>query len=251
MLFESYMHRHSIFATLTYADEELPDNETLDKRDAQLFLKRLRNRLVREDDPRTFRYFLAGEYGDRFGRPHYHAILFGLSLLDAEVVQAAWEKGYTSVSEATAGRMAYTAKYLQKKLINGREAKYEDGRCNEFALMSRNKGLGSAFIETMAQSLKSQADNPDVSLAGLARVDGRKYPLDRYGRNLLLTSLVDLGVPREDAERLVKRKDREGHPEDGTTGESRAQSKMDRQNRYQRNNRGREEIKRTRSDRVH
>ena len=61
----------SSFVTLTYADAPV----SLSKRDCQLFLKRLRKRCG------SFRYYLAGEYGEESGRPHYHACIFGLDFL--------------------------------------------------------------------------------------------------------------------------------------------------------------------------
>lgn len=247
MMFESKLHAHSIFVTLTY--EDLPDNAEINKRDAQLFLKRLRKRLAGENNPRKARYFLCGEYGGERGRPHYHAVIFGLSVLDTPLVEASWQRGFVQVSELTPGRMAYTAKYLHKAVLGKRER--EDGRCKEFALMSRRPGLGSAFITALAQGIKRQADNPDVSLAGLARMDGRTYPIDRYGRNLLQSALVDMGVPWRDAERLVVGSAGEGTTEDGQGSLARAQKKMDRQDRYERQARGREKVLRGSSTRVH
>lgn len=246
MLFESYMHPYTSFATLTYAPEHLPKDNSVDVREAQLFLKRLRNRLAREDG-RSFRYFLCGEYGDseKFtGRAHYHAILYGVSVLDHEHLVKAWDQGIVTLSEANRDRMAYTAGYVQKKLIKKDVTHYPDGRRNEFAVMSRNPGLGRTFIEKMAKGLISSADNEDVSLAGLVRMDGRKYPLDRYGRNLLITELVDMGVPWRNAERLILGPERKGHTEDGSTAHSRHQIKMERQNKFLRQRASREKVKR-------
>ena len=42
MLHELNYHDDAVFLTLTYSDEYLPDNNTLVKRDLQLFIKRLR-----------------------------------------------------------------------------------------------------------------------------------------------------------------------------------------------------------------
>jgi len=70
------------FATLTYAEENLTWGEeepTLIKRDAQLFLKRLR-KLENGSKKGKIKYYLAGEYGTTFKRPHYHAIIFGCPL---------------------------------------------------------------------------------------------------------------------------------------------------------------------------
>ena len=74
MMLELDHSKTAIFATLTYSPDFVPismldDNDecifTLDKRDVQLFLKRLRKRF----EPREIRYFLSGEYGDTTQRP--------------------------------------------------------------------------------------------------------------------------------------------------------------------------------------
>lgn len=45
-------------------------SHSLNKRDVQLFLKRLRNAGFH------FQYFGCGEYGDLSARPHYHLLIF-------------------------------------------------------------------------------------------------------------------------------------------------------------------------------
>lgn len=244
MMFESYLHQSSVFVTLTYANE--PSEGSLEIRDAQLFLKRLRKRLAGENRPRRIRYFLCGEYGTEKGRPHYHAILFGLSTADTEIIEKAWGMGYVTVSEVTRGRIAYTAKYVQKALL-GKNKHYEDGRRSEFALMSRRPGLGHDFIEAMAHGLKRQADNPDVCLQGLARVDGRKYPIDRYGRNLLQQALVDMGVDWRKARNLVVGT----HLGRGSKTPEEGMAALERQSKFIRQTEGRESVSRYGSNRVH
>lgn len=257
MLFESYGYSDNLFVTLTYDQESVPYVEgdstrlTLRPRDVELFFKRFRERLARKDNDRKIRYFVSGEYGDTFGRPHYHAILFGCSMLDAPEIMAAWQNGSVHCGPANTSRIRYTAKYVQKKIINQAAPHYEDGRCSEFARMSRMPGLGSAFITKMAQALKRQAGNPDVSLSGLARVDGRKYPIDRYGRNLLITSLVDMGVPWRDAQRLVNGVEERSASEHPLGRKEEVQQKVVRQNKYRRQAESRAKVYRHGSHRVH
>ena len=74
-MLEVMEHEASCFITLTYNDENLPNPPVVSKREAQLFIKRLRKLLY----PKLFRYYIVGEYGDKSNRPHYHALLFGVS----------------------------------------------------------------------------------------------------------------------------------------------------------------------------
>ena len=78
----------AIFVTLTYDNENVPFTEedefglfgwfSLWKPDLQKFFKRLRKKYKDKE----VRYYAAGEYGSNTFRPHYHAIIFGLSLED-------------------------------------------------------------------------------------------------------------------------------------------------------------------------
>lgn len=203
MIAESYSHAHSVFTTLTYSEEELPENGSLSKRDAQLFLMRLRNELRRKEG-RSFRYYLCGEYGDKTLRPHYHAILFGLSMADMAKIQNCWSKGITQTAEAQAHRFAYTAKYLKKTIIKQGVDKYDDNRCKEFALMSKNPGLGRDTIRRMAGRIcAGLRKKQDLRLNGCMRVNGKKWYFDKYTRSALMSDLVDMGIPEETVTRVV------------------------------------------------
>lgn len=71
LLLEMKSHLHIYFVTLTYSDMDLPPGGSLQKRDLQLFLKRLR-----KNTGLKFKYFACGEYGEKFQRPHYHILIF-------------------------------------------------------------------------------------------------------------------------------------------------------------------------------
>lgn len=84
-------------AILTYDNSHLPTlsdgTPTLSKRDLQLFFKRLRHHYP----DNSLKYFVAGEYGSRRGRPHYHALIFGIPFQDKysviSTIQVAWQLG--------------------------------------------------------------------------------------------------------------------------------------------------------------
>lgn len=143
---ELQQHRSATFTTLTYDDKHLPP--TLSKRDLQLFLKRARKSLGKD---RPVRFFACGEYGEVNHRPHYHAILYGLSERDRDLVESAWGKGRTQTVPAGPASIAYTAGYCAKK-IGWRSASLGetvDMRTGEifihqppFTQMSRRPGIG-------------------------------------------------------------------------------------------------------------
>lgn len=203
MTAELHLHAHTVFTTLTYDEEHLPEDGSVNKRDPQLFLKRLRNELKRKEG-REFRYYLCAEYGDQKARPHYHAVLFGISMADSAKIQDAWRSGITQTSPINDKRIAYVAKYVQKTVIKSGVEFHEDNKRKEFALMSRNPGLGRDFLRAMAIGISRAYKNaPNIRLHGCMRVAGKKYYFDRYSRNLLIGELVDMGIHEEKARELV------------------------------------------------
>jgi hypothetical protein len=136
----------AVFLTLTYDDEHLPINYGLIKEDLQLFFKRLRKYM----HPKKIKYFACGEYGDEWNRPHYHAIVFGLSsnsdVFYAPVkgsknwIMPLWGKGFVVVGNVTYNSARYVAGYVQKKL-DGTYAEKYNGRLPPFQLQSQGLGL--------------------------------------------------------------------------------------------------------------
>ena len=108
ILAEQGMHKKSSFVTLTYDEENLPDRDkykggNLCKEDYQKFLKSLRKRLP----PKSLRYFLVGEYGDKSGRAHYHICLFGLDKSDSKLIKECWNKGFVYIGTLTKDSAQY------------------------------------------------------------------------------------------------------------------------------------------------
>lgn len=154
------MHEANCFVTLTYDDEHLPEDHSLDVKHWQDFAKRLRHHVG------PFRYLHAGEYGDLRGRPHYHACLFGVDfhgerelwrysggnpLYVSPRLQRIWKHGFATIGALTFESAAYVARYCLKK-INGKDADehYTDKstglrRRSEYTTMSRRPGIGAEW----------------------------------------------------------------------------------------------------------
>lgn len=174
MMLELDHSKVAFFLTLTYNDDFVhpsmfnddgfPVSFTLNKRDVQLFMKRLRSYFPDKE----IRYFLAGEYGDRTHRPHYHAIIFGLSLDDFRsygslellsinqngtayfksdwLSECVWKLGFCLLTECSWQTCAYTARYVTKKAKGLTKDFYAAANLvPEFALMSRRPGIGLYF----------------------------------------------------------------------------------------------------------
>lgn len=169
MLHELTQWEGSSFITLTYNDESLPEPAWLDKTTLTLFVKRLRE-LVR---PSTLKYYATGEYGETFGRPHYHLIVFGLAPDNdtRAAIRKTWTLGFSHVGTVTPDSVRYVADYVQKQL-NGPAAQREK-RTQPFAVMST--GIGKQWaIENQAKILEN----------GLS-IKGVPQQLPRYYKDIL------------------------------------------------------------------
>lgn len=209
LMLENYFHEKASFVTLTYSDDMLPFSldglPALCKSDVQLWLKRLRKRL----GDRKIRYYLAGEYGSRTRRPHYHAILFGVGpeQLDPDYVVYAgrsggtkgiekrstllsqtWPYGLVHVGDVRRESIQYVAGYVTKKFT-----KKGDGNVPEFALMSRRPGIGASAVAQITAVL--QRYNLEKETRRELRVDGKTWPLGRFLQGKIAETLgVDFGT---------------------------------------------------------
>ena len=173
LILERASHNKVGFVTLTYENltrkDELSSIYSLKPDDLKNFWKRLRKR-----SGRKFKYFACGEYGGMFGRPHYHAIVFGLSpsFEDRALVDKCWNLGRTQIAPVTLGRIKYVCGYVIKKYskeVNKREY-FEKGLEVPFQRSSRGLGLDYAL-----------AHGDDLSRELSIRLcTGREVPLPRY-----------------------------------------------------------------------
>lgn len=145
------------FVTLTYSQENAPwvsdFQATLVKKDVQDFMKRLRKRC----QPAKIRYYLCGEYGEHYARPHYHVIIFGLSEIDCrELVPACWTFGFVHCGAVTFDSASYVARYCTK-LLTGRAKEWYIDRniIPEFSLMSRRPGIGASWLDKYGDEVKT------------------------------------------------------------------------------------------------
>ena len=160
---EAQLHENNCFITLTYDNTHLPSDGSLHYKDFQLFIKRLRKKF----GIYRIRYYMAGEYGENFGRPHFHACIFGHDFHDKKLwrrsssgsmlyrsqdLELLWPFGYSSIGDVNFESAAYVARYIMKK-VTGHNSKQhytqtdlETGeittRKPEFNKMSLKPGIG-------------------------------------------------------------------------------------------------------------
>mgnify|MGYP000338539478 CR=1 FL=1 len=186
---EAQMHEYNCFITLTYNNDNLPDDLSLRPEDMTKFWKRLRKKYGKR-----IRYFYCGEYGERSGRPHYHAIVFNHAFADqtlwkesngnavyrSKELEVLWPYGFSSIGAVTFESAAYVARYVMKKRTGDGSTAYYDwtdddgvvhSRVPEFARMSRRPGIGAGWLE------KYKAD---VYSGDFCIINGSKIRPPRY-----------------------------------------------------------------------
>lgn len=206
---EKYENNH--FVTLTYDDFHLPQNKSLNKRDVQLFIKKLRRFLDFHGYDKKIKYFCSGEYGDISRRPHYHLILINcdLSFMDykmeyiknenntnyynSELIKKLWTDsngeslGNNIVARVVKESVAYTTKYTLKKQYGDNADIYEKFKIiPEFMICS--KGIGIDFLN---ENIDKLAKSGKMMVS-----DGVNYgtyePLPKYFKKKIKEySLVD------------------------------------------------------------
>lgn len=195
---EAQLYDANTFITLSYDEDNLPGDMSLEYGHVQLWLKRLRKRLKGvtklPDGRRPIRFFLSGEYGPTTGRPHWHAILFNAWFEDSvqlmnksyrsETADKLWSLGNTSLDLVNATTIAYVAGYTQDKLY-GSDA-YEDlvnvrtgeisKRRPPLVSMSRRPGIGAGWYERFASDLFGTSESP----RDIAVIQGRRRKVPSY-----------------------------------------------------------------------
>lgn len=175
--YENLNSESSIFVTLTYDDENVPLTKkqelTLDYEDVKKFMKRLRKKFPDS----SLKYFLCGEYGSHTFRPHYHAIIYNLPLLDNgkdfveyynKILADTWGLGHVTSSVVTDARIGYITKYIIKS--DDDRKKYQETEIKRPKLLV-SRGIGKG-LETRV--------SPQ---SGTIRFFGRSYVVPRYVAN--------------------------------------------------------------------
>lgn len=170
------------FLTLTYEDDYLSYSPSglphLEKRDLQLFFKRLRKENAKHTNA-SIRYFAIGEYGERTERPHYHAIAFNMHPNTVAKLDQIWGCGHHKLGTVTVSSIHYVTGYLLNRYHD-----YGD-RNSPFALQSRHPGIGACYTKTHA-AYNKPTDNPE-HWRNFTKVNGYTNRLPRYYRDRIFT----------------------------------------------------------------
>lgn len=239
---EAEQHEHNYFLTLTYDDMHLPNaadygvdafvdfngelvTSCLDRSHVVDFVKRLRDRVSNEFGVDGLRVFYSGEYGDRYGRPHYHILLMGMPDLskdltflfarqvkgvraeyfNSSLMNSCWHSrhnrstpmGFAVLSDCTPDSIAYTTRYTLKK-----QSSVDMFHVEHKAAAYRNDGLN---VVPLPNYFSGQSRRP-----GIAATVYEQYKEDIAAGRPILTRVGDDVVktaPPDYFDRLFKLED--------------------------------------------
>lgn len=154
---ESKQHQENSFITLTYNQQNLPADASLDVSHFQKFMKRLRKQAKK-----PIRFFHCGEYGPKLQRPHYHALIFGYDFPDkrvhstngigqkvytSEILGQLWPYGFSTIGQVTEQSAQYVARYTLKKVYGDGKDEHYGKKKPEYITMSRRPGIGWSWFQ--------------------------------------------------------------------------------------------------------
>ncbi len=210
---------NSSFITLTYDNDHLPSKflvgnslsgeplygGVLVKKHFQDFMKRLRKKF----SDVKIRFYHCGEYGSKFSRPHYHAIIFNFDFPDKEIfresegrqlfiskdLSSLWPFGFSTIGNVTFDSIAYVARYVTKK-INGSLSENHYKR-----LVVDENGVLLDEIH-LPKEYSTMSNRPGIGLEYYKRYKSEIYPSDfiilQNGRRMRPPKYYDLKFEIED-----------------------------------------------------
>lgn len=195
--------KHAVFVTLTYDDKFLPEGNTLRKEHLQLFFKRLR-----KNSHIKLKYYACGEYGSNegrrssrgvwippkdygtgLGRPHYHAIIFGLGQLQShkEFIKNSWRFCDWSIfnekkafGNVTYDSCRYVTDYIFKKYSGELAKEVYESKGVEVPFKLSSTGLGLRFCLDNGDNIRANG----ITSRGVTIATPR-YFVDKLGIQLL------------------------------------------------------------------
>jgi len=91
--------------------------------------------------------FGCGEYGGKFGRPHYHLIVFSNSQIPREEYEKLWVHGSIDVGTCTPASIAYVCKYSVKKVLGNNAVTYYRETLPEFGIFPKRPAMGKRWFD--------------------------------------------------------------------------------------------------------
>lgn len=171
--YESKINQKKCFITLTYRDNPI----IIVKKDLQDFMKRLRINLKRSGYEKKIRMYGCMEYGERFGRPHAHVIIYGWEdenakylgingrknlYYESEMIKKSWGLGRTSYQKFDQHEVPYISLYETPKENFKKAYKMTREKAKKLSEMSKNHFISNRqrrnFLDELSEINKKLKD---------------------------------------------------------------------------------------------
>lgn len=210
-MLESAEYQDNTFATLTFDEEHLPEDESVDPKHVRKFLRTLERH---SGSDRPIRYYAVGEYGGKYGRPHYHVALFDFATcyrgetdlrrkhccVRCELVKGAWKNGSIHLGRLEPHSAAYLGGYITKRAVDEGDPRLQ-GRHPEFARMSNRPGLGAGSAHYIASTILEH----NIPFVPRSILHGKtEWPLGRYIREKVSEYTEKPVAPAEVAKEMTQ-----------------------------------------------
>lgn len=222
----------SLFLTLTYNDENLPSDFSVNKNHLQNFLKKLRHWRIKTDHIGNFRYLSQNEYGGKFSRPHVHIAGFNLTIpdlrsvqskgayqaFDSEIINQLWGKGDVHIIRLCFENCLYIANHhIDEKVDN-------KGKVHETPIIHP---VTKRLIKTRKPEFSTRSSRP-----GIGKDFFKKYFSDIYPGDFMINKGQEMPVPKY-FDALLKKHDLQLFEEIKKKRSDKVEKKTPQQNRYQ------------------
>lgn len=198
------------FVTLTYNTESIPiskngfptlvrSKRSVNKKGNLVWLPHEKSpsafiKRLRKTQKTKLKYYIVGEYGGskKYGRPHYHIILFNLENAifigrnakgypeyKSKEIEKSWQYGTVNVRGVGGASIRYTLAYIEKETTVPLHKR--DDRLKEYSLMS--KGLGKSYLTNAVINYHKA----DISRNYLSALGNYKIPMPKYYRDRIYT----------------------------------------------------------------
>lgn len=183
---------HPIFDTDSNGVVSL--RQSLNYSDLTRFIDNIRHYIVNHSEIQgvlcqpDFSYIYCGEYGDEFGRPHFHVLFFGLDFAFCKkIIFNQWKYGFIDVLPLLDGGIRYVVKYMDKQLFGNLAALEFDNLGRARPRIRMSVGFGKGILnDNIVSILKNDFTYPVGN--------GLRRPVSSYWKRL-----ITLGYRKNDS----------------------------------------------------
>lgn len=202
IMHEASLHERNAFVTVTFDDDHLAEDRSLDPRGPDSRISKFVRKVQRHarKHGRAARYYHVAEYGEKYLRPHHHVIFFGENFQDdrrlfdtndqgdpywrSPTLDRLWEEGLAIIAPVTEETAAYCARYCMKKRHPSTSVDPKVRAQQEALWKERYTRIDKDTGETweVEPEYRTMSNRPGIGGSWLDKYIGEVYPSDEVIR---------------------------------------------------------------------